>query len=359
LKTGPNGGALPHEIEDITRRIVELFPEVQIGIHTHNDGGVGVANTLAAVRVGATHVQGTINGYGERVGNADLVSVIPNLQLKMGYRCVSDDQLTQLTELSYFVHEIANVTPDTHQPFVGDSAFAHKGGIHVSAILKVEESYQHIDPRLIGNDKRALVSEVSGKSNILYKADEYGLDISTEKAKEILARIKEMESKGHMFEGAEASVNMLLRRESENYTPPFEVIDFMVVVEDRRGPGVFTEGTVKVKVGDDIRHTVAEGNGPVDALNRALRKALNDDFPQLHRIHLTDYKVRILDSDSGTASTTRVMIDFHEEGRPHSSWTTVSAHSNIIEASWRALLDGIEYGLLNCEHNPVDKNATL
>jgi 2-isopropylmalate synthase len=344
-----NGGVLPHEIADITRCVVERFPDLQIGIHAHNDGDVGTANTLAAVQAGATQVQGTINGYGERVGNADLVCIIPNLQLKMGYRCVSDEQLTHLTDLSYYIHETANVTPNIHHPFVGDSAFAHKGGIHVSAILKIEESYQHIDPKLIGNEKRALVSEVSGKSNILYKADEFDIDLTTEDAKKVLEQIKTMENQGHMFEGAEASVNMLLHRTSKNYLPPFEVIDFMVVVEDRRGPGVFSEGTVKVKVGDEIRHTVAEGNGPVDALNRALRKALNDDFPQLSKIHLTDYKVRILDSDVGTAATTRVMIDFHEEGKPHSLWTTVGAHHNIIEASWRALIDGIEYGLLNLD----------
>lgn len=341
-----NGGALPYEVDEITRHIVEVFPGLQIGIHAHNDGGVGVANTLAAVRAGATHVQGTINGYGERVGNADLVSVIPNLQLKMGWRCVSAEQLMHLTDLSYYIHEIANVTPDIHQPFVGDSAFAHKGGIHVSAMLKAEESYQHIDPTLIGNKKRALVSEVAGKSNILYKAAEFGLETNTEDAKQLLGKIKQMENEGYTFEGAEASVHLMLHRTGKEYQPPFEVIDFMVVIEDRRGPGVFTEGTVKVRVGDEIRHTVAEGNGPVDALNLALRKALNDDFPQLNNIHLQDYKVRILEGDSGTASRTRVMIDFHETGKPHSSWTTVSAHSNIIEASWRALIDGIEYGLL-------------
>jgi 2-isopropylmalate synthase len=342
-----NGGSIPKEIEEITRYMVGAFPGQQIGIHAHNDSELAVANSLMAIQVGVRHVQGTINGYGERVGNANLISVIPNLQLKMGYHCVSEKQLTHLTELSYFVHEIANMTPNIHQPFVGDSAFAHKGGIHVAAVLKVEESYQHIDPKLVGNEKRALVSELSGKSNILYKAAEFGLELNGEDAKKMVEQIKTMESQGHMFEGAEASVNLMLRRASKNYQPPFEVIDFMVVVEDRRGPGVFSEGTVKVRVGSEIRHTVAEGNGPVDALNRALRKALEQDFPQLKKIHLTDYKVRILDSDSGTGSTTRVLIDFHEEGKPHSSWTTVSAHTNIIEASWRALIDGIEYGLLN------------
>ncbi len=342
-----NGGALPHEIGEITRLIIEKFPEQHTGIHAHNDSDVAVANSLAAIQAGARHLQGTINGYGERVGNANLISIIPNLQLKMGYRCVSDKQLKSLSALSYYVHELANITPSIHQPFVGGSAFAHKGGIHASAVLKVEESYQHINPELVGNKKRALVSELSGRSNILYKASEFGVDTNREDAKKVLEQIKEMENQGYTFEGAEASVHLMMRRADKDYRPPFELIDFMVVVEDRRGPGVFSEGTVKVKVGDETRHTVAEGNGPVDALNQALRKALSDDFPQLKNIHLTDYKVRILDSDSGSASTTRVLIDFHEEGKPHSFWTTVSAHTNIIEASWRALVDGIEYGLLN------------
>ncbi len=343
-----NGGNLPHDITEITRIIIEKFPSTAIGIHAHNDSDVAVANSLAAIQAGATHLQGTMNGYGERVGNANLVSIIPNLQIKMGYRCVSEKQLKNLTALSFYVHELANVTPDTHQPFVGDSAFAHKGGIHVSAVLKVEESYQHIDPDLVGNRKRALVSEQSGRSNILYKAAEFGVDTDKDNAKKLLAQIKEMESKGYTFEGAEASVILMMLRSSDNYTPPFQVIDFMVVTEDRREPGVFSEATVKVNVGGEIRHTVAEGNGPVDALSHALRKALEFDFPQLKHIHLTDYKVRILDSDYGSASTTRVLIDFHEEGKPHASWTTVSAHTNIIEASWRALVDGIEYGLKDC-----------
>lgn len=342
-----NGGVLPHEIGEITGIIVETFPEHHFGIHAHNDSDVAVANSLAAIQAGARHLQGTMNGYGERVGNANLISVIPNLQIKMGYRCVSDEQLKQLSALSFFVHELANVTPDTHQAFVGDSAFAHKGGIHVSAILKAEESYQHIDPELVGNRKRTLISEQAGRSNIIDKAAEFGVDTNREDAKKLLEQIKQMENQGYTFEGAEASVELMMLRANGDYQPPFEVIDFMTVVEDRRGPGVFSEGTVKVKVGSEIRHTVAEGNGPVDALGHALRKALEPDFPQLKNIHLTDYKVRILDSDSGTASTTRVLIDFHEEGTPHSSWTTVSAHTNIIEASWRALVDGFEYGLKN------------
>jgi 2-isopropylmalate synthase len=264
----------------------------------------------------------------------------------MGYHCVSEKQLKSLTALSHFVDEVANMIPNTHQPFVGHSAFAHKGGIHVAAIMKVEESYQHMDPTLVGNEKRAVVSELSGRGNILYKASEFGLDTSREEAKIVLQQIKELENEGYTFEGAEASIDIMLRRATGNYKPPFEIIDFMVVTENRQGRGLFTEATVKVKVGEEIRHTVGEGNGPVNALNRALRIALRHDFPQLNNIHLTDFKVRILDSDSGTAAKTRVMIDFMEEGTGH-TWTTVGAHTNIIEASWRAMIDSMEYALLN------------
>ena len=341
-----NGGSTPWEIEEITRRMAERFAGVTIGIHAHNDSDLAVINSLAGVRGGATQVQGTINGYGERVGNANLISIIPDLQLKMGHRCVSEEQLKQLTGLSRYVDEIANMTPNNRQAYVGHSAFAHKGGIHVAAIRKIEHSYQHIDPTLVGNEKRALVSELSGRGNILHKAEELGLNPSSEEAKQVLEQIKQLESQGYTFEGASASVDMMLRRVSNGYQAPFEVIDFMVVTENRQRRGLFTEATVKIKVGDEIRHTVAEGNGPVNALNLALRRALYQDFPHLKNIHLTDYKVRILDSDSGTAAATRVMIDFHEEGSRH-NWTTVGAHTNIIEASWRALIDSMEYALLN------------
>lgn len=341
-----NGGSTPWEVEEITRRVEETFPGVQIGIHAHNDGELAVANSLAAVRAGASHIQGTINGYGERVGNANLISIIPDLQLKLGYHCVSNEQLRSLTNLSRYVDERANMTPNSHQPYVGHSAFAHKGGIHVAAILKIEESYQHINPTLVGNQKRAVVSELSGRGNILFKAEELGLDASRDEVKQVLQLIKELENQGYTFEGAEASIDLMLRRAKLDYQPPFEIIDFMVVTENRQGRGLFTEATVKAKVGSEIRHTVAEGNGPVNALNLALRKALYQDFPQLEKIHLTDYKVRILDSDSGTAATTRVLIDFLEEGSHH-TWTTVGAHTNIIEASWRAIVDSMEYALLN------------
>ena len=344
-----NGGATPWEVEEITRRVTEEFGEAtQIGIHAHNDSELGVANSLAGIKGGAVHVQGTVNGYGERVGNANLISVIPDLQLKMGYRCVSDEQLASLTRLSRYVDELANMTPNDHQAYVGDSAFAHKGGIHVAAVRKVEHSYQHIDPTLVGNKKRTVVSELSGRGNILDKAETLGLDTSREEAKKVLEEIKALENEGYAFEGAEASVDMMLRRASAAYEPPFEVIDFMVVTENRQGRGLFTEATVKVKVGDEVRHTVSEGNGPVNALNHALRLALYQDFPQLRNIHLSDYKVRILDSDAGTAAITRVMIDFYHASQPK-TWTTVGAHTNIIEASWRALVDSMEYALLNGE----------
>lgn len=343
-----NGGATPWEVEEITKRVAAQFEGIQIGIHAHNDCELGVANSLAGIRGGAMQVQGTINGYGERVGNANLISVIPDLQLKMGYQCVSDAQLAQLTELSRYVDELGNMTPDNRQPYVGHSAFAHKGGIHVAAILKVEESYQHMDPTLVGNEKRAIVSELSGRGNILYKATEFGLDTNREDARTVLQQIKELENQGYTFEGAEASVDLMLRRVGDDYEPPFEIIDFMVVTENRQGRGLFTEATVKAKIGDKIRHTVGEGNGPVNALNLALRQALYQDYPELTKVHLSDYKVRILDSDAGTAATTRVMIDFYEEGSAD-TWTTVGAHTNIIEASWRALTDGMEYILLNGE----------
>jgi 2-isopropylmalate synthase len=345
-----NGGTTPWEIEEITKRVVDQFAGQQIGIHTHNDAELGVANTLAGIRGGAMQVQATINGYGERVGNANMISVIPDLQLKMGYRCVSDEQLANLTVLSRYVDELANHAPNPHQAYVGHSAFAHKGGIHVAAVLKVEESYQHIDPTLVGNEKRAVVSELSGRGNILYKAEEFGLDTSREEAKKVLDQIKELENQGYTFEGAEASIDIMLRRARADYEAPFEVVDFMVVTENRQHRGPATEATVKVKVKGETRHTVAEGNGPVNALNLALRKALYQDFPLLKNIHLTDYKVRIMDSDSGTAAKTRVMIDFFE-GSTHHTWTTVGAHTNIIEASWRALVDSMEYALLNGEQS--------
>jgi 2-isopropylmalate synthase len=342
-----NGGTLPWELEQIvseTRTLLEADGRpVNLGIHTHDDSGVGVANALAAVRAGCTQVQGTINGYGERVGNCNLVSVIPNLQLKMGYECLPDGQLERLTEISRFVSETANLAPDTRQPFVGSSAFAHKGGIHVAAIMKAEESYQHIDPALVGNEKRVLVSELSGRGNLVYKAQEFGLDSSKEEVRQVLSQIKELESRGFYFEGAEASVALMLHRLRKHYHAPFKLIDFMVVVEHRQGRGLFAEATVKVQVGDEIAHTVAEGNGPVNALDRALRKALLPHYPQLADVQLSDYKVRIVDGNSATGAMTRVIIDTRNS---HSDWSTVGSSTNIIESSWQALADSMEYALV-------------
>lgn len=362
-----NGGCLPWEVGeavDVVRREVlgldggEAAPpasHVVLGIHAHNDSETGVANTLEAVRHGCTHVQGTINGYGERCGNANLVSVVPDLQLKMGYEVVAPEKLAQLTELSRYVSELANLNPDTHAPFVGSSAFAHKGGMHVNAVVKYTMSYQHVDPALVGNETRVLVSELSGKDNIAVKRKEFGLDgLSREEERQVLQKIKELENAGFAFESAEASVEMLLRRMRPGYCPPFTLIDYTTNVEQRSGRGLFSEATVKVQVGDQVYHEVAEGNGPVNAMNLALRKAIQQLYPGLANVHLTDYKVRILDSASGTAAMVRVLIDSTDGER---SWTTVGASTNIIEASWIALADAVEYFILTHQEQKAVANG--
>ena len=362
-----NGGSLPWQIGAAVDVVLqEVFGQespaaprpaplahITLGIHAHNDSETGVANTLEAVRHGCTQVQATINGYGERCGNANMVSIIPDLQLKMGYACVPEASLRELVDLSRYVSEMANLNPDTHQPFVGQSAFAHKGGTHVNAVVKYVMSYQHVDPALIGNETRVLVSELSGKDNIASKRREFGLDgLSREEERRILQQIKELENAGFAFESAEASVDLMLRRARAGYEAPFEMIDYTTAVEHRAGRGMFSEATVKVRVGEHIFHEVAEGNGPVNALNRALRKAILPFYPRLRNVHLTDYKVRILDSASGTAAMTRVLIDFSDGDR---QWTTVGASTNIIEASWIALSDSVEYYILtDGERNQVE-----
>jgi 2-isopropylmalate synthase len=338
-----NGGSLPWQVEQLVQTLVGKL-DTPLGIHTHDDGGCGVANTLAAVKGGAVHVQGTINGYGERVGNANLCTIIPDLQLKMGKTCVSPGELARLSELSHFVAEIANLPHDGHWPFVGTSAFAHKGGIHVAAVLKNEASYQHIDPVLVGNRRRTVVSELSGRGNVFDKAQEFGLDVDHGQAREAVEQIKELEAQGFAFESAEASVDVMLRRLQPGYEPPFELLDFTVIVHHGSGRSGLAEATVKVRLGEAIVHTAAEGNGPVNALDAALRKALLDANPSLADVRLADYKVRILDSEAGTAASVRVLIDT-ENG--HRRWSTVGASTNIIEASWRALADSMEYALLN------------
>ncbi len=350
-----NCGSLPWEVRDIVRTVVEAVP-VPVGIHTHDDGGCGVANTLAAVDAGAVHVQGTINGYGERVGNANLCTVVPDLQIKMGRDCVPPERLAHLTELSRFVAETANLPHDEHLPYVGASAFAHKGGIHVAAMRKNEASYQHTDPTLVGNQRRTVVSELSGRGNVLDKAAEYGVDVNSAQARQVLEQIKNLEAQGFAFESAEASINLMLRRLQSDYQPPFELLDFKVLVHHGSAEEAVADATVKVRVGDQVVHTAAEGNGPVNALDVALRKALLGVYPELAAVRLTDYKVRILDSESATGAGVRVLID-SENGRER--WSTVGASTNIIKASWRALADSMEYALLNGQADQASSEVSV
>lgn len=337
-----NGGSMPWEVDKFVRAACDLFPGVQIGVHTHNDSELAVANTLAAVRAGATQVQGTINGYGERCGNANLCSIIPDLELKMGYSTLVEGSLRHLTHVALAVAEIANLAPDNHLAYVGKSAFAHKGGIHVAAMRRNVQSYQHIDPELVGNEMRILVSDLSGQGNLLSKAEELGLDVSKNEAVKVLEEIKQLEHQGFVFEGAEASVAIRLHRARPDYKPIFTLIDFTVMVEDRRGRGSISEAMVKLDVDGEVVHTAAEGNGPVNALDMALRKALVPRYPELADFQLADYKVRILDGANGTAAVTRVLIDTQRGAR---RWSTVGAGANIIRASWLALVDSVEYGL--------------
>ena len=344
-----NGGCLPNEVATAVEAAKRIG--VPLGIHVHNDGGLAVANTLAAVQSGVTQVQGTINGYGERCGNANLCSIIPALKLKMGIDCISDEQLSRLTEVAHYVSELANLSPDPFLPYVGASAFTHKAGLHISGMMKNEESYEHINPDLVGNRSHILVSELSGMSAITYKASELGLEIPEgQQAKAVLERIKTMESQGFQYEDAEASFELLLRHIQPDYEPPFELVDFMVVVErHRRLPStlqqedMLSEAMVKVKVGGEIFHTAAEGNGPVNALDAALRKSLLQFYPSLAVVKLVDYKVRILDESYGTESRVRVLM---ESSDGEHDWHTVGSSTNIIEASWLALADSLEYWLL-------------
>jgi 2-isopropylmalate synthase len=346
-----NGGSIPEQIVAAVAAVRERSG-VPLGIHCHNDSELAVANSLAAVSAGVTQVQGTINGYGERCGNANLCSIIPALKLKMGVDCVSDEQLAKLTEVAHYVSEVANLVPDPFTPYVGLSAFSHKGGLHVSGIEKWVDAYQHIDPALVGSQQRVVVSELSGKRNIIYKAREMGLDIPVQgqEAQKLLEQVKQAESRGYQYEGAEASFELLVHRARPDYQPPFELVDFMVVVEAKRRPSsrkgyedTLSEAMVKVRVGKEVMHTAAEGNGPVNALDQALRKALLQFYPSLAQVKLIDYKVRILEESVGTGSLVRVLIELSDSVE---EWQTVGSSTNIIEASWLALADGLEYWLL-------------
>jgi 2-isopropylmalate synthase len=337
-----NGGTLPEEIARAVAAVVDAV-NVPIGIHTHNDCDLAVANTLAAVANGATHVQGTINGIGERCGNVDLCSVVANLSLKgLGYQVLGPGQLQHLTEVSRFVYEVANMNFRPGQPFVGASAFAHKGGMHVHGVRKNASSYEHIDPATVGNERRVLVSELSGKSNISEKLGEYGLEGDPELLAKVLDQVQEMENAGYQFEAADASFVLLVEKLAGRYTPWFERLGYHVSVSGSAEGTPVTEATVKLRVGESVDHTVSEGDGPVNALDGALRKALERHYPRLSEMQLVDYKVRVINGRAGTAARVRVVIESKDDD---SIWGTVGVSENVIEASWRALIDAFMHKL--------------
>ncbi|CAM3418152.1 MULTISPECIES: citramalate synthase [Saccharibacillus] len=343
-----NGGTLPQEIGSLVADLVAEMPQARFGIHTHNDCELAVANSLSAVAAGALQVQGTINGYGERCGNANLCSVIPNLQLKFGLSCLPGDKLAQLSSTARYVSEIANVHMPAGQPYVGSAAFAHKGGIHVSAILRDSRTYEHIAPELVGNKQRVLVSELAGQSNLVSKAQELGieLDPKSPQAADTIGRIKDLEHRGYQFEGADASLELLLREAGGEVRELFVFESFKMLVEKSAGKPVVSEAFVKLRVGGESLYTAGEGNGPVNALDNALRKALLQYYPQLTDMHLSDYKVRVLDDQEATASKVRVLIESRDAAN---AWSTVGVSGNVIEASWEALVDSMRYALLGQE----------
>ena len=346
-----NGGMLPHQVSEIVGKVSKTF-STPIGIHAHNDSGCAAANSLMAVQAGARHVQGTINGLGERCGNADLCTVIPGLQLKLGYKCVEPEQLAGLTTLSRFVDEVANLSPVDRSPYVGRSAFAHKGGIHVSAVMKDASTYEHIEPEKLGNQRRVLVSDLSGQSNMRYVTQELGLgQIDRQEASKLVRRIKELEHLGYEFEGAEASFELLVRTMRGEHTDYFTLERLRARSELKVGVFERTEATLVLRVGGMREMVAAEGSGPVDALSRALRKALVGFYPDLHAVRLTDYKVRVLNPGEGTAAAVRVFVQ-HSDGEK--SWNTVGVSTNILEASWQALADGIKFHLLRLGSSPAN-----
>jgi len=345
-----NGGMVTRDLLRAIDCVKQRLGGAPFGIHVHDDTGLAVANTLAAVEAGASQVQACINGYGERCGNANMISVIANLKLKLGYDVVSDEQLARLTEISHFVSELANLNPNPQAPYVGISAFAHKAGYHVAGIVKNERAYQHVDPERVGNAKRVLVSDLSGQRNIIAKMQEQGVNIplTGEETRHLLEKVKMMESRGYQYDGAEASFELLVRRSQPEYTPPFELEDFMIVERRRHTKNgdaesdMMGEAVVKVRVGAAVLHTAGEGNGPVNALDAAVRKALLEFYPSVAAVKLTDYKVRILDGAGGTAASVRVLIESTDGTH---IWRTVGSSTDVIEASWLALADSLEYWL--------------
>ncbi len=339
-----NGGLMPWELQSILKEVTRSIDAV-FGIHVHDDGGMAVANTVMAVKEGVQHVQGTINGYGERCGNANLCTIIPTLQFKLKIPVLSKSRLKKLTELSHFTAELANMIPAEQQPYVGANAFTHKAGVHVDAVAKNPDTYEHVKPELIGNRRRILVSELSGKSNVLYKARENNVEMVKDRpeAKKILESLKKLEHEGYQFEVAEGSFELMVWKETNAYESLFRLEGFRVTVEKHGDGDINCEATVKVVVGDRSIHTAADGNGPVNALDNALRKALEEVFPAMKRIKLVDYKVRVLEGRDGTGARVRVLL---ESGNDKKTWSTIGVSPNIIEASWKALVDSIEYGLL-------------
>ncbi len=344
-----NGAALPAQIGEVVEQVVSsLGGTCRVGIHTHNDTGCAVANSLIAVETGANVVQGTVNGYGERCGNADLCAIIPTLELKMGIHCISARDLVKITEVAHFVAELCNVSPDPHQPYVGQNAFAHKGGLHVAAVERDPATFEHIDPSLVGNSPRVLVSELSGRATIAQRAQALGYPLLNEKGlvDRILSRVKEKEHTGYHYEAADASFELLLRTEMGLQVELFHLENFRIIVEKREDGETVSEATVKVHVGGDRFIETAEGNGPVNALDKALRRAIERKFPQVRDIRLVNYRVRILDEDKGTAAKTRVLIDSSDG---HDTWGSVGVGVNVVEASWQALVDSISFGLLRTQ----------
>lgn len=339
-----NGGTLPWDLDRTIKRVKELI-KVPLGIHAHNDSGCGVANSLQAVANGCVQVQGTVNGFGERCGNADLCAIIPNLELKLGKRTLPAGSLQRLTEVSHYVSEIANMPHYNNQPFVGYGAFAHKGGIHVSALLKDPMTYEHVDPEEVGNHRRVLVSELSGLSNLLYKARELGIDVNAYDAetRKLIREIKELENEGFQFEGAEASLELFLRKAFGQGEDFFQLKNLKLIIEKNEDDEITAEAMIKVVVGDKTYHTAAEGDGPVNALDNSLRKALTEVYPEIKEMHLSDYKVRVLNGNEGTAAKVRVLIESADQSH---KFSTVGVSENIIEASWQALVDSINYMLL-------------
>jgi 2-isopropylmalate synthase len=337
-----NGSSLPAQVADATAAALAQFGSERVGIHTHNDAECGVANSLAAVEEGASLVQGTMNGLGERCGNANLVSILPALQLKLGYTCVSPQQLASLTKTSHMLDEICNVTPDPNQAYVGRNAFAHKGGMHVAGVRSDARTFEHIEPEVVGNRRAVLVSELSGKGTVLSRAEAAGISLDSAAAVRAVERLKALEHRGYHFEAADASFDLLLRKEAGDYEPLFRLESFRVITEKREDGKVQTEATIKIWANDERLVRTAEGNGPVNALDRALRDAIADTYPRLRDVELVNYKVRIIDEHKGTGAVTRVLIDASDR---EDTWGTIGVSENIIEASWEALVDSLEYAL--------------